>query len=200
MGGVQRLLNAWDQFVGLAVCYSEGVSVGQNVRFRGRPIIARKPGSQISIGARTVCISDGRYTALGVRGPTVLRTLTSTAEIRIGEDVGLSGVAICSAAAVTIDDGSLLGADVMIFDNDFHPIDHLDRRYAELDDPSHFLPVVIEQNVFVGTRSIICKGVRIGKNSVIGAGSVVTNSVPENCVYAGSPARFIRSLNLLESR
>jgi acetyltransferase-like isoleucine patch superfamily enzyme len=54
--------------------------------------------------------------------------------------------------------------------------------------------VVIEDNVFVGTGSIILKGVRIGKNTIIGAGSVVTKDIPPNSVAAGNPCKVILSI------
>lgn len=55
-------------------------------------------------------------------------------------------------------------------------------------------PVVIEDNVFIGARSIILKGVTIGENSIVGAGSVVTRSIPSNQIWGGNPAKFIRNL------
>lgn len=57
------------------------------------------------------------------------------------------------------------------------------------------LPVKIEDNVWIGGGVIILPGVTIGKNSVIGAGSVVTKSIPENCVAFGNPCRPVRSIN-----
>jgi len=50
--------------------------------------------------------------------------------------------------------------------------------------------IVIHDNVFVGMDTILLPGVEIGANSIVGAGSVVTKSIPENCVYAGNPAKF----------
>jgi acetyltransferase-like isoleucine patch superfamily enzyme len=55
--------------------------------------------------------------------------------------------------------------------------------------------VVIEEDVWIGVRVTICPGVRIGRGSVIGAGSVVTRDIPEYSVAAGVPARVIRSRN-----
>ena len=55
-------------------------------------------------------------------------------------------------------------------------------------------PVKIEDNAFVGARSMILRGITIGKYSIIGAGSVVTKSVPENEIWAGNPARFVRKI------
>jgi len=54
--------------------------------------------------------------------------------------------------------------------------------------------VVIEDNVFVGARTVILKGTRIGKNSIIGAGSVVTHDIPANSVAAGNPCKVIMTL------
>ena len=56
-------------------------------------------------------------------------------------------------------------------------------------------PVVIGDNVFIGAKCIILKGVIIGENSIVGAGSVVTKSIPANQIWAGNPARFIRNVN-----
>ena len=55
--------------------------------------------------------------------------------------------------------------------------------------------VVIEDNVWIGEKSIILKGTKIGKNSIIGAGSVVSGEIPENVVYAGNPAREVKKLD-----
>jgi serine acetyltransferase len=55
--------------------------------------------------------------------------------------------------------------------------------------------VVLEENVWIGDSAIVCKGVTIGKNSIIGAGAVVTSDIPTNAVAAGNPARVIRRLD-----
>jgi acetyltransferase-like isoleucine patch superfamily enzyme len=57
------------------------------------------------------------------------------------------------------------------------------------------LKVIIEDNVFIGAHSTILKGVTIGKNSVIGACSVVTKNIPPNEIWAGNPAKFIKFLD-----
>ena len=54
--------------------------------------------------------------------------------------------------------------------------------------------VIIEENVWIGEKSIVLKGSKIGKNSIIGAGSVVNGVVPENVVFAGNPAREVKNL------
>lgn len=60
---------------------------------------------------------------------------------------------------------------------------------------TYALPVKIEDNVWIGGGVIILPGVTIGRNSVIGAGSVVNKSIPENCVAVGNPCRVIRRIN-----
>lgn len=60
---------------------------------------------------------------------------------------------------------------------------------------TYALPVKIEDGVWIGGGSIILPGVIIGQNSVIGAGSVVTHSIPANCVAVGNPCRVIKQIN-----
>ncbi|MFH6840061.1 acyltransferase [Providencia sp. 2024EL-00732] len=57
----------------------------------------------------------------------------------------------------------------------------------------NFAKVKIGNNVFIGYRSIILPGVTIGDNVIIAAGSVVTKPIPNDCVYAGNPAKYIKS-------
>lgn len=79
----------------------------------------------------------------------------------------------------------MVGADTCIGDTDDHP-ERLDTKPA---------PVVIGDNVFIGMHCLILKGVTIGENSIIGAGSVVTKDIPANCVAAGVPCKVIRYLD-----
>ncbi len=105
-------------------------------------------------------------------------------------DYGLicPGVRISAAAQVRIGDNCMLASQVYITDSDWHD---LYNRIA-VGTP---LPVDIGENVWIGDSAIICKGVTIGANTVVGAGSVVTKGLPANVVAAGNPARVIRSLD-----
>jgi acetyltransferase-like isoleucine patch superfamily enzyme len=89
-----------------------------------------------------------------------------------------------------------IGGNVRIFDHDYHPLDHLVRRNSAQDPAeikSH--PVVIGDDVFIGTNAIILKGVHIGDRSVIGACAVVAlKNIPPDSLVAGNPARVLRNL------
>lgn len=82
----------------------------------------------------------------------------------------------------------------MVFTTDFHSLDPKTRRGKDDIMNRVSAPVIIEDNAFIGARSIILKGVTIGMNSVVGAGSVVTKSIPANEIWAGNPAKFIRKI------
>lgn len=82
-----------------------------------------------------------------------------------------------------------------------HPVDFEKRFVEDWDETSgelffrtRALPITIEDNVWIGGGSIILAGVTVGKGSVIGAGSVVTKSIPANCVAVGNPCRVVRWL------
>jgi NDP-sugar pyrophosphorylase family protein len=75
-----------------------------------------------------------------------------------------------------------------ISDADWHGI------YDRAEPVGNTKPVIFEDNVWIGDSAIICKGVRIGKNSIIGAGAVVTKNVPPNSIFAGNPAKLVKEL------
>ena len=171
---------------------SLGLDLHGSVHFIGLPLVSLFQGSQIRIGGGSHLCSRSFGTALGITHPLVLRTLTSEAKILIGERVGISGGSICSAKEIQIGSGCLIGADVLIADTDFHPLRPSERHdsqkaFAEAK------PVQIMDNVFIGARVIVLKGVTIGIGSVIGAGSVVTQDIPAGCIAAGNPCRVIRA-------
>lgn len=171
---------------------SLGLDLQGSVHFIGLPLVSLFQGSRIRISGGSHLCSRSFGTALGITHPLVLRTLTSEAKILIGERVGISGGSICSAKEIQIGSGCLIGADVLIADTDFHPLRPSERHdsqkaFAEAK------PVQIMDNVFIGARVIVLKGVTIGTGSVIGAGSVVTQDIPAGCIAAGNPCRVIRA-------
>lgn len=173
---------------------SMGVTVANGAVFYGMPIVSLWPGSKIHICERAVLCSDSRFTALGVNHPVVLRTLGPGAEISIGSDTGISGGTVCAATSVRIGKECMFGANVTIADTDFHAIAPENRRFNKNGADIASTPVVIGDNVFLGTGVIVLKGVAVGDNSVVGSGSLVVKSIPGNCIAAGNPARMIREI------
>lgn len=90
---------------------------------------------------------------------------------------------------IYIDDYVMIGPNVTISAGT-HPIDTALRRKKA----QYNVPVHIEENVWIGANSVILPGVRIGKNTIIGAGSVVTKDIPNNVIAAGSPCRILRKI------
>jgi acetyltransferase-like isoleucine patch superfamily enzyme len=147
-------------------------------------------GGKINIG-RGVCINSG-FAANPVGGSqTVLLFKSDDALIEIGEGTGISNALIAAYEHVYIGKNVSIGAGTKIMDTDFHPLD-LDERLKDVNIPHK--PVRIEDGAFIGTEAMVLKGVTIGENSVVGAGAVVTKSIPPGEIWGGNPAKFIRKL------
>lgn len=166
------------------------VTIGNGVQIVGRLFIhGRKLG--ISIGNDTKIYSKPSINPTSGFSHTYLRT-EGNGKIIIGNNVGISHANITAFNCIKIEDDVLIGSGVKIWDTDFHSLNYIDR--ASGDNNTIIRPILIKKGAFVGACSIILKGVTIGENSVIGAGSVVTKDVPDNEVWAGNPARFVKNL------
>lgn len=99
------------------------------------------------------------------------------------------GVRLSSATGIIVGDNVMFASGAYVTDSDWHGI------YDRVAIVGKSAPVRIENNAWIGDSVIVCKGVTIGENSVIGAGSVVTSSIPANTIAAGNPARVIKPLD-----
>jgi len=116
-------------------------------------------------------------------------TESGTGEMVIGDHCLLSpGVRVSAAMRVEIGDDCMLASGVYLTDADWHDVH--DRTRA----PGRSAPIVLGRNVWIGDGAIVCKGVHVGENTVIGAGSVVVSDIPANSIAAGNPARVVRPL------
>lgn len=110
--------------------------------------------------------------------------------LHIGDDVFVNfNLTALDVAAIRIGDHCMIGPNVQLL-TPIHPIEPT-LRAAGLESAQ---PITLENNVWLGGGVIVCPGVTIGENSVIGAGSVVTKDIPANSVAVGNPARVIRSV------
>lgn len=114
-------------------------------------------------------------------------------QIRIGNYCLLCpGVRISSASKINIGENCMLASGVYVTDSDWHDIyNRLALGKTE--------PVDIADNVWIGDSAIVCKGLSIGENSIIGAGAVVVHSIPANCIAAGNPAQVVKHLDPAEA-
>lgn len=175
----------WGTLWGYVRCGWWGVRIGSACRFHGRTYLRRYPASRISIGKNCTFLSSPNANLIGINRPCMLSTMTREAQVQIGNGCGFSGTVIAAFKEIVLGNNVICGANALITDSDWHPEDPRAGAPA---------PVLIGSNVWLGVNATVLKGVRIGENSVIGAGSVVTSDIPADVVAGGIPCRAIRSL------
>ena len=158
-------------------------------------------GTQLQVPLRSGgsgCLIMGKGNSFGYwaapmlgSGKIMLQPRLPDAEIRIGDGNWFNkNVSIVANERIMMGDGCQIGDQVAIYDCDFHELNPATRNRSC--GPSQ--PVSIGNNVWLGSRVMILKGVSIGDNSVVAAMSVVTKSIPSNTVAAGVPAQVVRAL------
>ncbi len=143
-------------------------------------------GGPVSLGDyATVIATPDRKVRL-----TVWSALGGEGRIEIGSfSLLCPGIRISAATEIVIGEGCMLAHGAFVTDSDWHGV--YDRSLPI----GQTVPVKIENNVWIGDSAIICKGVRIGQNSIIGAGSVVVRDIPANSVAVGNPAAVVKHLD-----
>lgn len=162
-----------------------GVKTNGLVFTGGSLFVSRAKNSTISIGRGCRFMSKECGNLIGLNHRCMLSTVDS-AKLVIGDRCSFSGVALRCFGDITLGDNVRVGANTTIISGDAHQ-----------DDPraGKDKPINIEDNVWIGSNVMILKGVTIGRNSVVGAGSIVTKSIPENVVAAGNPCKVVKPLN-----
>lgn len=174
-----------------------GVDVGQDLRSIGLPIVRRSNKARIRLGHHVSVVNCNRGNPIGFNHPCIV-VASEEAIVEVGADTGLSGAVINARKQVLIGSHVLVGANAKIFDHDFHPLDWRARK-GPAASPALAIPVVIEDDAFIGTGALILKGASIGQGAIIGAGAIVTRSVSPFTVWAGNPARQVSSLDAFGS-
>ncbi|OWK71251.1 acyltransferase [Pedobacter sp. AJM] len=172
-----------------------GVSFGRDLIIQGVLDVTIGKNTNITIGDSCTFKSGRGLNPLSrnIKGSI---SVEDSAVLLIGNNCGFSSVCLWSHESIKIGNYVNVGADTIIMDSDAHSLSYLDRRNNQ-SDLNHKVnkPIIIDDNVLIGTRCIILKGVHIGARSIIGSGSVVVKDIPEDCVAAGNPARIIRKIN-----
>lgn len=176
--------------VARALARRAGAAVSRTVVITGRLIINIDKPSTVSIGDHVVLNSVVSKNSLEARGPVIIKSLSPSARITIGPETGITSSTISAVIDVSIGARVLIGSGCIITDSDHHivrPQEGSSRRHLGLPAAEPHHAVTIEDDVFIGARSIVLKGVTIGRGSVIGAGSVVSKDIAPNTIAAGNP-------------
>lgn len=163
-------------------------------RVSGTPIVLQPV---LFVGEGEIVLGEGvqfgwRTSPLFYSGYCYLEASSERARIEIGDRTEFNNNAMLKSmgAGIRVGRDGLFGAHVEVFDSNFHDLDPRRRRGGA----AARAPVEIGDNVFVGMGAKILKGVTIGSDSVVGAGAVVSASIPSGVIAAGNPARVIREL------
>ena len=180
---IVRKLNK-DSLKELGFILPDSVIVHGRIRIYGSGKIYIGDNSRINSGEKYNPIGGANHTSFSLR---------NGGEIIIGRNVGISNSAFVSQRQIIVEDDVRIGGNCKIYDTDFHSIRY-EYRMKTPDNNIKSCPIRICKGAFIGAHCIILKGVRIGEKSVVGAGSVVTKSIPDGEIWAGNPAHFIKKI------
>ena len=163
----------------------------KSLSFTGKSLIAISKGSKVYIG-KNVVVNSGYHTV----SPSSSKINVCGGELIIGDNSGISSTVIICKESIKIGSNVNIGAGCLILDTNMHSTDWRIRAERDKDRPENAKkkPIVIEDNVFIGARCIIGKGVTIGSCTMIAAGSVVTSDIPANCIAGGNPCVVLKQL------
>ena len=171
-----------------------GVKYGYNVKIFNKFYLLKHLSASVMLGDNFTFSSGDCFNPLSrnVRGSIYVG---KNAKVSIGNNVGASSACIWAANSITIGDNVKIGSDSIILDTDCHSLDYIKRRNP-VTDIGNSAPINIEDDVLIGTRCVILKGVTIGTRTIIGSGSVVTKSIPSDCIAAGNPCKVIKRIEI----
>jgi len=175
------------------VMKATGVQYGSKLLLKGVPVVYNIKGASLKIGNNCCVKSSFLSNLVGLYSRTIIVTRASSAEINIGDNVGISGATIYARNRIDIGDDTMVGGNVKILDNDFHSVG-LENRHSADKSLIKSKPIIIGKNCFIGCNSIILKGTILGDNCVVGAGAVVCGQFEANSVIVGNPACVIKKL------
>jgi acetyltransferase-like isoleucine patch superfamily enzyme len=173
---------------------NKNIKIGKKFRIRGYFGLSIANSSSVSFGDNYVMVSGNMFNPLGRNIQSAIR-VGENAVLKIGNNVGMSCVSIWSSKEIIIGNNVKIGADVIIFDSDMHSLNFLERRNVLTDEKNaKKMSINIGDDVFIGTRSIITKGITIGDRSIIAAGSIIVKDIPSGEIWGGNPAKLIKRI------
>ena len=187
---LKKIRTLYFKLINNIIMKKNNVQYKDNIKING--IINLHNQGKISLGENLKINSGIKYNPIGGNINMSIH-VGENAKLTIGNNCAMSNVAICCKKEINIRDNVYIGGDCRIYDTDFHSI-KLNYRIEKSDPDIKTGSVLIEDGAFIGASCIILKGVKIGSNSVIGAGSVVTKDIPPNQIWCGNPAKYIKDI------
>lgn len=170
--------------------------INEGCKIDGAVLVKIAKPKSIKIGKNFTLNSRAASNLVGINNKASFQCIEN-GEIIIGNNCGFTSTVLSSRTKIEVGDRVMIGGNVRIFDHDYHSLNYEHRKNSKTDSANCLTrPVLIGNDVFIGTNSIILKGVKIGDRSVIGAGSVVSlREIPPDSLVAGNPARIIKRLS-----
>jgi acetyltransferase-like isoleucine patch superfamily enzyme len=176
--------------------YINDIDYGEGIRINGYIKLILSNGATLKIGKEFKLNSGKNFNPIG-RNQRSIFVVNKNAELIVGNNVGMSSVAIVCSKKIVFGDNVRIGGNTVFYDTDFHSLNHYERtNIPENKENIRVKPIYIGSNVFIGGHSLILKGSVIGENSIIGGGSLVSGKIPPNEIWAGNPAKFIKKVNV----
>lgn len=192
---LRRIINKFWSIWNLLRLQIFGCEIGNHCVIHGHLGLSLSPYGRVLIG-KCFYMSNGMHINPLCANNEGHIHVEDSASLVIGDNVAISSTRIWCTKHIQIKDNVKIGGGCIIIDTDAHSMDFHNRREIKSDNANkRDEPVIIGHDVFVGMNTIILKGVEIGDRCIIGAGSVVTKSIPSDCVAAGNPAKVIRKIN-----
>lgn len=177
----------------------KGVKYGKRIKLYDRLYLTIANGGNLIIGDNFTMTSGDGINPL-CRNIRAKVFIDQDAIITIGNNSGLSSPCLWAKENITIGNNVKIGGDCIIMDTDAHNLDWQIRNgstYNSVPETKTAIskPIIIGNDVLIGTRCIVLKGVTIGARTIIAAGSVVSKSIPSDCIAGGNPCKVIKYIN-----
>jgi len=182
---IKRAFFELDRFYARHFVYPHFDAVGEGVNFVGpQHVVVFGPSITIGRYVNVLATSDRKVRL------TVWPNGEGNGRISVGDySIIAPGARLSSASEISVGPNAMIAANAYLTDADWH--DMYDRVFSL----GKTAPIRIEENVWIGDSATVCKGVTIGRNSVVGAGAVVVKDVPANVVVAGNPAQVVKHID-----
>lgn len=168
---------------------------GKNIIFKGNPLVLKHSEAKIKIGDNTLINSCNHGYHVNMFSRCKLYADTKNSIIEIGKNCRIHGTCIHSQNKISIGNNVLIAANTQIMDSNGHS-NNMTNPVERLNSRDEGKEIIIEDNVWIGTGSIILGGTKIGEGSILSAGSVAKGILKPNSIYRGNPAQLVQQYKI----